>query len=94
MPISRWRLLALRIQRSHSLLRRCRDDSAWTQTFPEAYAQGSRSLLDVQDAQQSYLSARQSVLATAYQYRAALIDLRAALSLDSLEPLTNEGVNS
>ncbi|GEM_PF-316872 len=60
----------------------------------EAYAQGSRSLLDVQDAQQSYLSARQSVLATAYQYRAALIDLRAALSLDSLEPLTNEGVNS
>lgn len=51
----------------------------------EAYRRGTMERLDVEDSQQSYLSAQQSNLESRYEYIAALIDLRTALGVESLE---------
>ena len=53
----------------------------------ESYASGTMERLDVEDAQQSYLEARQQHLLSQYEYLSGLIDLRSALGLDSLEEL-------
>ncbi len=53
----------------------------------ESYSRGTVQRLDVEDAQQSYLEAVQSSLESKYEYLAALIDLRTALGLESLDEL-------
>jgi len=53
----------------------------------ESYNQGATERLDVEDAQQSYLKAVQQQLDSRYQYLTALINLKYALDLDSLDEL-------
>ncbi|MBF9017508.1 MULTISPECIES: TolC family protein [unclassified Oceanispirochaeta] len=53
----------------------------------ESYNQGVMERLEVEDAQQSYLSAIQQKLSSQYQYLSGLIDLKYALNLDSIEEI-------
>ncbi len=53
----------------------------------ESYNLGVMERLDVEDAQQSYLSAVQQQLTSRYQYLSALIDLKYALNMDSIDDL-------
>ena len=53
----------------------------------ESYELGTTERLDVEDAQQSWLSARQQYLTSQYNYLAGLIDMKYALNLDDLEEL-------
>jgi outer membrane protein TolC len=52
-----------------------------------SYNQGVMERLNVEDAQQSYLSAIQQKLSSQYQYLTGLIDLKYALNLDSIDEL-------
>jgi len=51
----------------------------------EAYRRGTMERLDVEDSQQSYLTAAQANLQSRYDYLATLINLRLALGVESLE---------
>lgn len=53
----------------------------------KSYNQGVMERLDVEDAQQSYLSAIQQKLSSQYQYLSGLIDLKYALNMDSIDEL-------
>jgi len=53
----------------------------------ESYNLGAAERLDVEDAQQSYLNAVQQQLNSRYQYLAALINMKYALDLDSIDDL-------
>lgn len=63
-----------------------------------SYNLGAVERLDVEDAQQAYLSAGQEYLDSQYQYLSGLIELRYALNLNSMEELyklnRNEGTDS
>ncbi|MDC7126058.1 MAG: TolC family protein [Spirochaetales bacterium] len=56
----------------------------------ESYEQGGTERLDVEDAQQDYISAKQECLESQYDYLSELIDLRYALGLESLDTIKNE----
>ena len=47
-----------------------------------AYRQGTRELLDVEDAQNNLLEARQDLIASRYSYLSGLLDLEIALNAD------------
>ena len=53
----------------------------------QSYARGSVDRLEVEDAQQAYLSAKQQYLSSQYRYLSSLINLRDALALESLDEL-------
>lgn len=53
----------------------------------ESFSRGTVQRLDVEDAQQAYLSAAQQQLLSQYTYLSGLIDLRFALGQDSLQAL-------
>ncbi len=57
----------------------------------ESYSYGRTSRLDVEDAQQAYLSAVQRRLTSQYAYLVGLIDLQYALNLPSVEELISLG---
>jgi multidrug efflux system outer membrane protein len=53
----------------------------------KSYEMGTAERLDVEDAQQSWLSARQQYLTGQYSYLAGLIDMKYALNLDDMGEL-------
>ncbi len=55
------------------------------QLTEEAYAVGTRELLDVQSAQNDYLAATQQLLLAKYDYVAGLLDLELALNTPMAE---------
>ena len=60
----------------------------------ESYTHGTIKRLDVEDAQQAYLSAKNQHLSSQYEYLSALIKLRDALGLENLNELYLTGVKS
>ncbi len=58
----------------------------------ESFAHGTTKRLDVEDAQQAFLSAKYQYLSSQYEYLTGLIELRDALGMNTMEELF-KGVN-